>query len=175
MLSTFGRSSPRRHRPIWAAPNLGGGAKFNSAIRGNSEQAQNLRAAVVALHGKKAWSDFQQTLDVFEAMGRRQAPGSQTEFNRQIASELKGGGKLAGAATMAASPAKWLSKAQEVYDGWRYGRNTEALARILTRPDAAEWLARIAKAPKGSAQSNGLAAAYLLQSSANQAREAIAQ
>ena len=148
--------------------NQWGAAKFNSAIRGNSEQAQNLRAAVVALHGRQAWSDFQQTLDVFEAMGRRQSPGSQTAFNQQISRELQKGGKVGEMAAAAASPAKWLSKAQEVYEGWRYGKNTEALAAFLTQPDAAKRLAQIAKAPKGSAQSQGMAAMYLLGTAAQQ-------
>lgn len=154
-------------------PNQWAGPKFAAAIRGNSEQAKNLRAAVEALHGPQAWQDFSKVLDVFEAMGRRQAPGSQTEFNRQLSTELQKGGKVGELAAAAASPAKWLGKAQELYDGWRYGRNTASLAEMLTAPDAAKRLTAIAKAPKGSAQSNGMAAAYLLQAAGNQARERV--
>lgn len=152
-------------------PNQWGGAKFNAVISGNDQQARNLKAAVEALHGPGVWRDFQKTLEVFEAMGRRQAPGSGTEFNRQIATELQRGGLMGEAASTAASPSTWLSKAREIYEGWRYGRNTEALAAMLTQPDAAKRLAAIAKAPVGSAQSKGMAAMYLLGAAANQGRK----
>ncbi|MCW6510958.1 hypothetical protein [Lichenifustis flavocetrariae] len=123
------------------------------------------------MHGAKVWNDFRKTLDVFEAMGRRQAPGSQTEFNRQLSRELQKGGKAGELVASAASPADWLGKARDIYDSWRYGRNTAALADMLTRPDAAKRLAQIAKAPAGSAQASGMAAMYLLGASAHQGRD----
>ena len=149
-------------------PNQWGAAKFAAMIQGNTQQARNLQAAVEALHGPGVWRDFQKTLDVFEAMGRRQAPGSMTEFNRQIASDLSKGGKIGETVATAASPAKMLGKAQEIYQGWKYGRNTEALADLLTRPDAARVFASIAGKSPGSSAAQGQAALYLLGAAAHQ-------
>jgi hypothetical protein len=83
-------------------------------------------------------------LDVLEAQGRRQAPGSQTEFNKLIVKDLSegGGGDVAG---LLASPQKWLSFAQDAYRQFRYGKNTEMFANIFTSPDAVAELKKIAK------------------------------
>lgn len=146
-------------------PNQWGGAKFNATIRGNSQQAENLRAVVDALHGPGAYDGFARTLDVFEAMGRRQPAGSQTEFNRQITEELKRGGILGEATSLAASPASLASKARDIYEGWRYGRNTDQLAAFLTRPDAATHFARIARLEPNSPRARAIAAALLVHTS----------
>ncbi|WP_131113087.1 hypothetical protein [Lichenihabitans psoromatis] len=150
-------------------PNQWGGAKFNAVVRGNSQQADNLKSAVEALQGPGTWANFQKTLDVFEAMGRRQAPGSMTEPNRQIAKELQKGTPVGEIAATIASPSKMMGKAQELYDNWRYGKNTAELAAALTRPDAAKVFAKIAHMGPSSTQARNMASAYLLNTAAQQA------
>ena len=155
--------------------NQWGGAKFAAMVQGNTQQARNLKAAVEALRGPGVWRDFQKTLDVFEAMGRRLAPGSPTEPLRQFNATLGKGTALGSAIATGASPAKWLDKASEIYRGWQYGRNSAELANMLTRPDAARALAQIAKHPPGSSTAQGMAALYLLNTAADQGRKAVAK
>lgn len=142
-------------------PNAWGGAKFASGIRGNSEQNQALREAINAVNGPGAAANFDRFLDVLEATGRRPNQGSMTEFNRQITDELKSGGLLSGSAATLASPTKLGTAAREAYENWRYGRNTEQLAALLTRQDAAEQLARIARLNPDSPQAQAIAAALI--------------
>jgi hypothetical protein len=60
------------------------GAAFKAAISGRTRQAQILQAVVEEAAGPEAWRGFQRMLDVFEAQGFRQAPGSQTTFNQMF-------------------------------------------------------------------------------------------
>jgi predicted peroxiredoxin len=143
-----------------AGPNAWGGAKFASTIRGNTEQAAALKEAVEAV-SPGSWNGFNRFIDVLEATGRRPNAGSMTEFNRQITQEMKRGGLLSGAAANAASPGKLTGLVREAYENWRFGRNTEQLAALLTRPDAAAQLARIARLPPDSPRAQAIAAALL--------------
>ncbi|MDX6807163.1 hypothetical protein [Terrihabitans rhizophilus] len=153
-----------------SGPNQAGGAKFNAVIRGNGQQAENLRAVVEGLNGPGSWIHFQKTLDVFEAMGRRQAPGSATTFNTQISQELSGGRLVGQAASLAASPTKLAGQAREMYENWRFGRNTEELARLITSPRAPALLRKIAElGPTKAGQS--LAAAFLSLNAVRQGGE----
>jgi hypothetical protein len=143
-----------------AGPNAWGGAKFASTIRGNTEQAAALKEAVEAV-SPGSWNGFNRFIDVLEATGRRPNAGSMTEFNRQITQEMKRGGLLSGAAANAASPGRLTTMVREAFENWRFGRNTEQLAALLTRPDAAAQLARIARLPPDSPRAQAIAAALL--------------
>ena len=127
------------------------------AIADTPEQAANLQAAVRALpNGDQVWTGFNRMLDIFEAQGRRQPVGSQTEFNRQISQELQQGG-LGNVAAILAAPKTWTGLAKDWYDGFRYGQNTDMLARILTSPDAVPELRRLAALPANSDRARAIA------------------
>jgi hypothetical protein len=122
-----------------------GGAKFASVLAGNPQQARNLEAAVRALpNGDASWNGFRRMLDVLEAQGRRQAPGSQTEFNKLLVKDMSEGG-AGDVAGLLASPQKWLGFAQDAYRQFRYGKNTEMFANLFTSPDAVAELKKLAK------------------------------
>lgn len=112
--------------------NQWGGPKFAAVAAGNPQQARNLQAAITALpNGQTRWAALQKSLDIFEAMGRRQPVGSQTEFNSQIAKALQGSGAIGDIAATAASPNKWLGVASDVYKKYAFGKNTKALAQAM--------------------------------------------
>lgn len=126
-------------------PNQFGGANFAATILGNPQQARTLEAAVRALpDGDARWEGFSRLMEVLQATGRRQVAGSQTAFNQVIQEELRRGRGLGNLATLAASPTEALSSIRGWYNDLRLGRNTEALARIITDPNTGALLARIA-------------------------------
>lgn len=126
-------------------PNQFGGANFAAVLIGNPQQARTLEAAVRALpDGNARWEGFSRLMEVLQATGRRQVAGSQTAFNQVIQEELRRGRGLGNLATLAASPTEALSSIRAWYNDLRLGRNTEALARIITDPNTGALLARIA-------------------------------
>lgn len=128
--------------------NQWGGAKYAAILFGNRQQALNLEAAARALpNGDAAWSGFRRMLDVFEAQGTRQMPGSQTAFNAVINEHLKRGGLLGEAITTAASPEKWWTAAKDAYRAFRMGQNTRELAQLLVSPEAVPALRKLARLP----------------------------
>lgn len=136
-----------------------GGAKFADVIAGNPQQARNLEAAVRALpNGHQRWEGFRRFLDVMEATGERQRIGSATAFNAELQQQLKRGGMVGEAASMAATGGVgYFSRLRRWYDELRMGRNTEALARIFTDPNAEGLLRRLAQEPAGSNRAQALA------------------
>lgn len=118
-----------------------GGAKFASAITGNPQQKENLRTLITEASGPQAWQGFETMLDVMGAQGKRQPIGSQTAFNAQMQGELKTGG-LTSVPKSIANP---LSSVRNWIEDFRYGKNTEQLARLLTDPDSVNLLKRLSK------------------------------
>lgn len=141
-----------------SGPNQAGGASFAAAIRGNGQQAKNLEAAVRALpNGNAAWQGFNDMLDVLEAQGTRQVPGSQTEFNAQIVKDMgQGGVRELGA--VAASPGKWLSLVDNLYQRLRYGQNAKLFAQVFTDPEAITQLQQLQKVSKTSLAARAIVA-----------------
>jgi hypothetical protein len=123
--------------------NQWGGAKFAAQIAGNPQQKANLKALVEAAGGKGTWAGFNRLLDVLEAQGKRQAPGSQTAFNQQIQSNLSVGGVGTVPASIA-SPSKAMSVIGQAYDNFRFGKNTEQMAQILTDPRSVQLMKKLA-------------------------------
>ena len=124
--------------------NQWGGAKFAAEIKGNGQQAKNLEAAVRALpDGDARWEGLQAFLDVMEATGRRQRPGSLTAFNAEALEDLKRGGLPTETARTVRSLGTRLF---DFYDQWKLGKNTEALARMITDPNSGKMLSDLAKA-----------------------------
>ncbi|MER8515551.1 hypothetical protein NKH47_21695 [Mesorhizobium sp. M1060] len=64
------------------------GAKFHKSVAGNDERSALLDAVLRALPNNKAVASMPELLDVLQATMRRQGPGSATEPNRMITSEL---------------------------------------------------------------------------------------
>lgn len=125
-----------------AGPNEWGGAKFAATIRGNPQQAKNLEAAVRALpDGDIRWEGLNEFLEVLEATGRRQRPGSMTAFNQEALKDLGKGGLTVEAARSIRSVGNRLF---DFYEGWRVGKNSEALARIITDPRSGPMLKKLA-------------------------------
>lgn len=124
-----------------------GGAKFAASIRGNEQQAANLEAAIRALpNGDKVWGGVDRFLNILEAQGQRQRPGSMTAFNAEMLQDLRGGtgiGSIAKGSLITQIP----KKITETWERWRLGRNVDKLARLLTDPRAAREFERLASAP----------------------------
>lgn len=133
-----------------SGPNQWGGAKFAAAIRGNSQQAKNLEAAVRALpDGDIRWEGLNAFLEVMEATGRRQRPGSMTAFNQQMMDELKRGGAIVESARVART---LTARVFDYYDQWKLGNNSAELARLITDPKAAQMLRNLANAKNPAAR-----------------------
>ncbi|MES0108840.1 hypothetical protein [Mesorhizobium sp. M0013] len=64
------------------------GAKFHKSVAGNDERSALLDAVLRALPNNQASVTMPELLDVLQATMRRQGPGSATEPNRMITSEL---------------------------------------------------------------------------------------
>jgi len=126
-------------KDLMSGPNANQGAKFASNYRGNPQMAANNDAAIRAgvPNGDAVADGFNRLLDVFEAMGRRQAIGSRTAYNAEELARMKQGGPIERVAANLASggvklPARIVAKIEE----WRLGRNLDQLADLFTRPDA---------------------------------------
>ena len=132
--------------------NQWGGAKFAAQVAGNPRQRDNLRALIEASSDKQAWVGFNRMLEVFEATGKRHAPGSQTAFNEKIVSELSRGGTKIGNVTEA------LGTISRWYDNFRFGKNTDQMAQILTDPRSVDLMRKLAKEAPDSAKASALVA-----------------
>jgi hypothetical protein len=116
-----------------------GGAKFASTIRGNSEQAASLEAAVKALPGGNTkWQGFSNFLDVLEATGQRLPVGSATAFNQQGQEALKGRG-----VTKAIAGLK--TELMRRWDERSLTNNSGAVAELLANSSASGLFGRLAK------------------------------
>ncbi|MFA5952767.1 MAG: hypothetical protein WC807_21105 [Hyphomicrobium sp.] len=134
--------------------NQSNGAKFAATLRGNSQQAANLEAAVRALpNGEGIWGGFNRMLEVMEAQQYRQATGSRTAFKIPGVEDLKAGGIANNVAQVVGGAGIPLSKkVTNAIQNWNVGKNIDELAELLTSPQAAESFRRLATLPSGSAQ-----------------------
>lgn len=132
-------------------PNQFGGAKFAATLRGNKQQADNLKALITESAGMQAYQGFDKVLDVLEAQGTRQGGGSMTSFNQQFQKELSEGGPLA-AAKLIFKPSEVATK----YEEWQLGKNTKKLANMLTNIDSIEQLKELARTGPRSAKAQTL-------------------
>lgn len=143
-------------------PNQAGGAKFASLLRGNSQQADNLRTLITETAGMQAYQGFERVLENLEAQGTRQGAGSQTASNLQMQRQLGEGGRLA-AAKLVFKPSEVATK----YEEWQLGKNANKLATILTSPDSIDQLKELARTKPTSAKAqtliNSLVGGYVAQ------------
>jgi hypothetical protein len=121
-----------------AGANQFGGAGFAAALRGNGQQAANLESAVRALpNGNQTWQGIDRFLTIMEAQGMRPPPNSATAFNHEMQSQLRRGGPVGEAITLAAGGGLRLpARAAEAFQAWQLGNNVQQLARLFTDPQA---------------------------------------
>lgn len=137
-------------RDLQGGANQFAGAKFAKVIAGNSQQRQNLQAAIEALpNGAARWQGFERLLDIMAATGTRQPKGSLTAFNELEIDSMSSKGLL-DLAAKGASPKKWMSFASDSFESWSRGRNLDQIARIITDPRSGEALRQIVRIPPGS-------------------------
>lgn len=137
-----------------AGPNEFGAAKFSSALTGNSEQAASLEAAVRALpNGDARWDGFRKFLDIAEATGQRQRPGSMTAFNKEFMDNLSKGGVISDAVPIIKSGGTALpGMIRDRYAQYQLGKNTEQLAKLITDPQALPMFRALANSSGAKAQ-----------------------
>ncbi|ESX23310.1 hypothetical protein [Mesorhizobium sp. LSJC264A00] len=111
------------------------GAKFHKSVAGNDERSALLDAVLRALPNNQASVTMPELLDVLQATMRRQGPGSATEPNRMITSELS-----------AASPAAAVFDIVKSVGGSIINKAGDATKRAALR-DGLETLADMFIAP----------------------------
>lgn len=136
-----------------------GGAGFAAVLRGNTQQAENLAAAIQGVAGPQVLQGFDEFLNILSATGQRQRIGSQTAFNQEAQDILKRGGAIGEAANAVATAGiKLPGRIKEAYEQWRLGRNTQQIAQILTDPNGIAMFRRLAAAAPGSNQAQAISA-----------------
>lgn len=144
---------------LQSGANQFGGAGFAAVLRGNTQQAENLAAAIQGVAGPQALQGFDRFLDIMSATGQRQRIGSQTAFNQETQDILRRGGAVGEAANVVATGGiKLPGKIKEAYEQWRLGRNTEQIAQLFTDPNAINLFRALGRAAPGSAQAEAMAA-----------------
>lgn len=136
-----------------------GGAGFAAVLRGNTQQAENLAAAIQGVAGPRVLQGFDEFLNVLSATGQRQRIGSQTAFNQEAQDVLRRGGAIGEAANAVATAGiKLPGRVKEAYEQWRLGQNTQQIAQLFTDPEALAMFRRLAAAAPGSNQAQVVAA-----------------
>lgn len=121
-------------------PNQYAGAAFQAALQRNPQQYANLQAAF-----RGADVPFEPTsrlLQVMQATGYRQRPGSQTEMNRQF-NELIGSGGIPGLARAVSSPL--TTARQAATQGAIEGRSRELSQIMLSGEEGLRTIQRLAR------------------------------
>lgn len=153
--SVFNQAS----RDLQAGATQYGGAGFAAALKGNTQQAENLAAAIQGVAGPEVLKGFDAFLDVMSATGQRQRIGSQTAFNQEAQGVLRRGGAVGEVAnTVATAGVKLPARITEAYQQWRLGKNTEQIAQMFTNPEALGLLRRLASEAPGSSRGQAIGA-----------------
>jgi hypothetical protein len=110
------------------------GAGFSKNVTGNPQQHRNIQAALQAINPQAAQA-FDRLIDIFDAMGKRQHPGSKTAFNTEDIADLKKRGwtdegikAIAGIGT--SIPRQFADRIERI----RLGQNVNELADLFTNP-----------------------------------------
>lgn len=146
----------RATRDLQGGPNQFGGANFAAAVRGNTQEAANLAAAIQGLPGgQQVLAGFDRFLDIMAATGQRQRAGSLTAYNTEALNEMKRNGMISlGTETASAAGTNLPKRVREKFEQWNLGKNTAEIARILTDPSAAPLFRHLATAEAGSARAH---------------------
>lgn len=114
------------------------GAAFKIAVSGNPQQRAILQQVITEAAGDDVWRGFSNMLDVFEAQGWRQAPGSQTTFNQMIRDTMEQSRlpvTVSDVANIAASGGKslWTKGLKSLETRGRQGRGAATVDELATR------------------------------------------
>jgi len=139
------------------------GNRWRRMLEANPQEGRNVRAMIQALpDGETAWNGLNRVFEVLEASGRRQAPGSRTQYNQALQRELEGGGTAREAAAIAATLGTgWRQRLTRAYEQYTYGQNLSEIAELATRPDAIPVLRQLLQSPPTSARAGMLTARLL--------------
>lgn len=139
-----------------ARPDQYGGAKLARALQGDARTGENVHAAITATGGQPVADDIGRLVEVLQATGQRQRPGSLTAFNQEAIADMKRGG----VAGMVQSAAKPLSAVKESVQRLRLGSQSDRLAELLM--SGPEGVRRVQElAARGNDQAAILARALL--------------
>ncbi len=144
--------------------NQWGGAKFAAQVAGNPRQRDNLQALVESVSDRQTWNGFNRMLEVMEAQGKRNAPGSQTAQNLMVESELAKGG-YGSSLALIPSPGRMATFVYDWYQNFRFGKNTDQMAQILTNPKSVDLMRQLAKEAPYSAKATALTAQIIASQS----------
>lgn len=132
-------------RDLTRGNNQFGAARFVAELKGNSQQAATLEAAVRALpDGDARWAGLEALMRVFQATGSRLPANSRTAFNTAFGQELTRGTPLGSLGSLLLSPGEAAGTVRSFYADFRLGRNSAELARIITDPASGPLLQRLA-------------------------------
>ena len=149
--------------------NVGGASenspgKFAKDLIGHPEEHAVIKAAIEALpQGQARWAGMNSLLEVAEATGKRLSQGSPTAFTDADLKGMAGGGAVAGAVKLGASPQKWMSVVNDKWSAWQAGAHLNDIARIVTDPKSAELLGQLSKLPTRSREAHVIAARITAQ------------
>jgi hypothetical protein len=122
-------------------PDQYGGSKFAREMRGNAREAGNINAAITGAAGQPVADDINRLVDVLQATGMRQRPGSATAFNENFMNEMRRGG-VRGVIDALVRP---LGKAGEAVQQSRLASQSEKLADLLlSGPDGVRRIQELA-------------------------------
>ena len=126
---------------------------FYAEVMGNPEARASITAALEALPGGAGRAEaFHDIMRVFQAMGKREKPGSMTAPTQETLAQMKEAGISEGAfKVLSSAGTAWPAMVKDKFQGWRLGRNTEEIASLLTDPARAADFAAIARSAPGSA------------------------
>ena len=145
--SYLGTAFEQQSRPNVAGEPYSAGTKFWKTIAGGqgSEDREALQQMMTALpNGDALWQGFNELGTIFEAQGKRQAPGLKTAFNVEAIEKLKSGPASDAALRIAGTDITALGQwAKDIVERFRMGHNMEEVSRILTHRDAGPEFARI--------------------------------
>lgn len=147
-----------------ARPDQYGGAKFARAVQGDARTGENVHAAVGATGGPAVADDMRRLVEVLQATGQRQRPGSLTAFNQEALADMKRGG-LQGVVQALVKP---LAGVKETVQRGRLGSQAGNLADLmLSGPDGVRRIQELAA--RGNDANAIIARALLNAQAANQA------
>jgi hypothetical protein len=140
----------KKAKDLQGGPNQYGGASFRNAVYGSDALRENLRAALGELpNGPDLVQGLEELMEVLQATGRRERPGSMTAFNKALQDELKGGSPIGEMLTDTAR-LRPLGFLRDRYESWTLGRNMEDLARIISDPASRDLLLELARTPRNA-------------------------
>ncbi len=138
------------------------GAGFRASIYGTPKQKAAMRNAM----SDDQWAGFNRLMDVLEASGRVTQGGSRTAFAGESIAEMKQqAGGLVSKTLRAASPSNLFdtSRMAKAYEQMRLGQHSEALADIITSPDAMKQLKALKALPPNSVKAMSIVGQLLDQ------------